>query len=401
MITWPSKLFIFLFFLLPLGLTSGCATPPESKAPLLPDKTLANEDEIMLWQKSAAEQRVLETTGFIYPDQELEDYLNKVVARLQAHSSPVDLEIRVKVIKNAHLNAFAYPNGMIYIHAGLLARMDNEAQLAAVLAHEMTHSIRRHALRAFRKYKDQAAFLRVVEHTLSKTRGLQEIARFMGISGAMAAMSGYTRELEAEADRVGMQVMAAAGYDPGEALALFDHMITEIEQEGLEEPFFFGSHPKVRQRIENLQNLSDLGYINKGSRIKNSEIFLAKLDKLFLDNAGLDIRQGRFQAARRSVEKYLRIKPDDTRAYFLLGEIFRQRGQVDDATKAIKYYNQAIFLDPTYADPHKAIGLIHYKKGKHTLAKKFFEACLQLSPDSPDKAYIQAYLKQFEQNGEG
>jgi predicted Zn-dependent protease len=223
----------------------------------------------------------------------------------------------------------------------------------------------------------------------------------MGISGAMAAMSGYTRELEAEADRVGMQVMAAAGYDPGEALALFDHMITEIEQEGLEEPFFFGSHPKVRQRIENLQNLSDLGYINKGSRIKNSEIFLAKLDKLFLDNAGLDIRQGRFQAARRSVEKYLRIKPDDTRAYFLLGEIFRQRGQVDDATKAIKYYNQAIFLDPTYADPHKAIGLIHYKKGKHTLAKKFFEACLQLSPDSPDKAYIQAYLKQFEQNGEG
>ncbi len=401
MITWPSKFFILLFFLLPLGLTSGCATPPQSKAPLVSDKTLANEDEIMLWQTSAEEQRVLESTGFIYPDQELEDYLNKVVARLQTQSSPVDLEMRVKVIKNAHLNAFAYPNGMIYIHTGLLARMDNEAQLAAVLAHEMTHSIRRHALRAFRKYKDQPAFLRVVEHTLSKTRGLQEIARFMGISGAMAAMSGYTRELEAEADRVGLEVMAAAGYDPGEALALFEHMITEIEQEGLEEPFLFGSHPKVRQRIENLQNLSDSGYINKGPRIKNSEIFLAKLDKLFLDNAGLDIRQGRFQAARRSVEKYLRIKPDDTRAYFLLGEIFRQRGQVDDATKAIKYYNQAIFLDPTYADAHKAIGLIHYKKGKRTLAKKFFESSLQLSPDSPDKAYIQAYLKLCEQNGEG
>jgi len=401
MITWPSKLFILLFFLLPLGLTSGCATPPQSKAPLVADEVLANEDEIMLWQKSAEEQRVLESTGFIYPDQELEDYLNKVVARLQAHSSPVDLKMRVKVIKNAHLNAFAYPNGMIYIHTGLLARMDNEAQLAAVLAHEMTHSIRRHALRAFRRYKDQPAFLRAVEHTLSKTRGLQDIARFMGISGAMAAMSGYTRELEAEADRVGLEVMAAAGYDPGEALALFDHMITEIEQEGLEEPFFFGSHPKVRQRIENLQNLSDSGYINRGPRIKNSEIFLAKLDKLFLDNAGLDIRQGRFQAARRSVEKYLRIKPDDTRAYFLLGEIFRQRGQVDDATKAIKYYNQAIFLDPTYADPHKAIGLIHYKKGKRTLAKIFFESSLQLAPDSPDKAYIQAYLKLCAQNGEG
>jgi predicted Zn-dependent protease len=401
MITWPSKFFVFLFFLLPLGLTTGCATPPESDAPLGSDKILANEDEIMLWQKSAEEQRAFESTGVIYSDQELEDYLNKVSARLQAQSSLLDPEIRVKVIKNAHLNAFAYPNGMVYIHTGLLARMDNEAQLAAVLAHEMTHCTRRHALRAFRRYKDQPAFLRALEHTLPKTRGLQDIARFMGISGAMEAISGYTRELEAEADRVGMEMMAAAGYDPGEALSLFDRMITEIEQEGLEESFFFGGHLNAKQRIENLQNLFASGYTNTGSRIKNSEIFLAELDKLFLDNAGLDIRQGRFQAARRSIEKYLRIKPDDTRAYFLLGEIFRQRGQVDDAPKAIKFYNQAIFLDPTYADPHKAIGLIHYKKGKRTLAKKFFESCLQLSPDSPDKAYIQAYLKQCAQNGEG
>ena len=401
MTTWLSKFFILLFFLLPLGLTTGCATLPGSNASLVSDKILANEDEIMLWQKSEEEQRVLESTGLIYPHPELEDYLNMIIAKLQPQSMPADLKIRVKVIKNAHLNAFAYPNGMIYIHTGLLARMDNEAQLAAVLAHEMTHCIRRHALRAFRRYKDQPAFLRVVEHTLSKTKGLQDIARFMAISGAMAAISGYTRELEAEADRVGMEVMAAAGYDPREALSLFDHMITEIEQEGLEEPFFFGSHPKVRQRIENLQNLSASGYINREPRIKNSEIFLTKLAKLFLDNAGLDIRQGHFQAARRGVEKYLRINPDDTRAYFMLGEIYRQRGQPDDAQKAIKFYNQAIFLDPTYADPHKAIGLIHYKKGHRALAKKYFELCLQLSPDSLDKAYIQAYLKQCAQSGEG
>jgi len=397
MITWPSKFFIFIFFLFSLGLTTGCATPPESKALLVSDKILANDDEIMLWQKAAEEQGALESTGFIYPDHELEEYLNKVVATLQAQSSPFDQEIRVKVIKNAHLNAFAYPNGIIYIHTGLLARMDNEAQLAAVLAHEMTHCIRRHALRAFRRYKDQSVFLRVVEHTLSKT----SIARFMGFSGATAAMRGYVRELELEADRVGLKVMAAAGYDPGEALSFFERMIAEIKQGGPEASFFFGSHLNARQRIENLQNLFASSYNNRNSRIINSEIFLAKLNKLYLDNAGLDIRQGRFQAARRSVEKYLRIKPDDTRAYFLLGEIYRQRGQADDALNAIKFYNHAIFLDPTYTEAHKAIGLIHYKKGQRTLAKKFFESCLQLSPDSPDKAYIQAYLKQCAQDGEG
>ena len=401
MITWSSKFFIFLLFLLSLGLTTGCTKPPVSKGPLVPDKTLADQDEIMLWQKSAEEQRALESTGTIYPDQELEDYLNNVAAGLQAHFLPDDMEIRVKVIKNAHLNAFAYPNGMVYIHSGLLARMDNEAQLAAVLAHEMTHCIRRHALRAFRRYKDQPAFLRVVEHTLSKNRGLQDIARSMGFSGDMAAMGGYISELEAEADQGGLERMAAAGYDPAEALSFFDRLFAEIEQEGHAASFVFGSHLNARKRIENLQNLFASGYTNIGSRIKNSEIFLVQLNTLFLDNAGLDIRQGRFQAARRSVDKYLRIKPDDTRAYFMLGEIYRQRGQADDGQNAIKFYNQAIILDPTYAKPHKAIGLIHYKKGQRTLAKKFFESCLQLSPDSPDKAYIQAYLKQCAQGGEG
>ena len=390
MITGPSKFFIFIFFLFSLGLTTGCATPPESKALLVSDKILANDDEIMLWQKAAEEQGALESTDFIYPDHELEEYLNKVVATLQAQSSPFDQEIRVKVIKNSHLDAFAYPNGIIYIHTGLLARMDNEAQLAAVLAHEMTHCIRRHALRAFRRYKDQSVFLRVVEHTLSKT----SIARFMGFSGATAAMRGYVRELELEADRVGLKVMAAAGYDPGEALLFFDRLIAEIEQGGPEESFFFGSHLNARQRIENLQNLFASGYNNKNSRIKNSEIFIAKLKKLYLDNARLDIRQGRFQAARRSVGKYLRIKSDDTRAYFLLGEIHRQRGHNNDAKKALSYYRRAITLDPSYAAPHKASGLIHYKKGQRALAKKFFESCLQLSPDSSDKAYIRGYLKQ-------
>ena len=398
MITQSSKFFILSSLLLSLGLlANGCATPPESHVSLVSDQMRVNKVEKILWQKSVQAQHAIESKGLIYPDQALENYLNEIVARLQAQSSREDLAIRVKVIKDADLNAFAYPNGMIYIHTGLLARMDNEAQLAAVLAHEMIHCIRRHALRAYRRYTDQPEFLRRVQHSLSKTR----IARLTGFSGTMAAMSGYINELEAEADLIGLELMAKAGYDPGEALSLCDHMIAEMEQEGHEDSSFFGSHLKARQRIENLQNLPTSGYTNKGSRIKNSELFLAKLNTLFLDNAELDIRQGRYEAARRSVDKYLQIKPDDTRAYFLLGEIYRQRGQAEDALNAIKFYNRAIFLDPTYAEPHKAIGLIHYKKGQRTLAKRFFESCLQLSPDSPDKAYIQAYLKQCAQGGEG
>jgi predicted Zn-dependent protease len=214
-------------------------------------------------------------------------------------------------------------------------------------------------------------------------------------------MAGYVCELEAEADRLGFELMTAAGYNPKEALFLFDHMMAEIEREKLEEPFFFGSHPAVRQRVDNLQNLPDPVYLSKGPAIKNRNIYFAKLGQLFLDNARLDIRLGRFEAARRSIEKFLQIKPDDSRAFFLLGEIYRQQGRLIDTQLALENYNRAISLDPGYAAAHKAIGLIHYKKGHHALAKKFFESCLQLSPDAPDKAYIQGYLKQCTLSEEG
>jgi predicted Zn-dependent protease len=398
MTTWLSKFFFCAFWLLLAPLAMGCSTPSGPIASSGSGALQSRADEQMLWQKAEQEQRAFESSGLIYPDQALEDYLNQIAAKLQPQ--PADPKIRVKVLKNTRLNAFAYPNGMIYIHSGLLARMDNEAQLAAVLGHEITHCTQRHALRAFRKVKDQPALLRAVQHTLSKTRSLQDMARFMGISGAIAAVSGHIRELEAEADRMGIELMVRAGYDPREALFIFDQMISEIEQEGFEEPVF-GSQPTVRQRVVHLQNLIDAQYPYKVSETLNTKIFLAKLARLFLDNVELDIRQGRFQAATSGVEKHLRIKPDDSRAYFLLGEIYRQRQQDGDMLKALAYYDRAVSLDPNFAAPHKAIGLIHYKEGRRTLARKFFESCMQLAPDSPDKAYIQGYLKQCTLSEEG
>ncbi len=392
--TRRSKLFLILIGLLLLAVATACSTRSKPEISLVADSLLASEAERLLWQKSELEQRTFDSNDLIYADPQLESYLNHVVARLMPETVPADLVIRVNVIKSPYLNAFAYPNGMIYIHSGLLARMDNEAQLAAVLAHEMVHCIHRHALRAFRNYRNQPAYLIAAQQTLLKTKGLQKLARSMGIAGAMTAISGYARELEAEADRIGFEWVLKAGYNPKEALSLFDQMLSDLAQDGREEPFFFGSHPQIRQRADNLQNLSVPAMIDISASNKNSQAFFANLDQLLLDNARLDIRLGRFHVARESVEKFLSIKPDDTRAFFLLGEIYRQRGLHSDVQTALDYYSRAIHLDPSFAAPHKAIGLIHYKKGQHSLAKKFFESCLQLSPDSPDKAYIKGYLKQ-------
>ena len=84
----------------------------------------------------------------------------------------------------------------------------------------------------------------------------------------------------------------------------------------------------------------------------------------------------------------------------LFGEILRQRDRQADMASAVSYYEKAIALDPSYLEPHKALGLVHYKEGQKRLAKKFFEACLRLSPNTSDRAYIQGYLKNCKFSGE-
>ena len=378
-------------------LASGCVKPQTLS---VNEALLACEDEQKLWRWVEKEQEALDSSGFLYQDPELESYLNRIAKKLQANSIAPDFPFQIRVLKDPNLNAFAYPNGVIYLHTGILSRMDNEAQLAALLSHEMTHCTHRHSLRVIRSITDRPAYIAAIQETLARISMVQEVAKVLGVAGSMAAVAGYTRDLETEADLVGLDLMAKANYDARETLKLFDHLKQEIEAEGDKEPFFFGTHPNVEQRIGNATKWLAEATVPKSANIKNTEDFHGRIQELVLTNVGLDLRLGRFEIARKTVEKYLETRPDDARAYFLYGEILRQRGRQDDAKTAMAYFKKSIALDPSLPDPHKAMGLILYKEGEKHLAKKFFESCLQLSPNDSDSAYIRSYLKNCNANGE-
>ena len=370
-------------------LVAGCAT----SRPIPVCQTLtASEEEQMLWRRAQEEQDAIDGSGLLYQDAEIENYLNQVAEKLQTNSISADISFQIKVIKDPKLNAFALPNGVIYIHTGVLARMENEAQLAALLAHEMTHCTHRHSLKTLRNIKDR---------TQAKSATIRELAQLLGITGSIASINGYTRELETEADRVGLDLAVKANYDPNEVLKLFELLKQENEIKGVEEPHFLGTHPKVQQRIENVNRWLAENYRGKITGSKNTIKFQSRMSRLMLENARLDLRQGKFFIAQSTVKKYLSVNPDDAQAYFLLGEIFRQRGWKNDSVAAINNYEKSISLNPSFAESHKAMGLIHYKDGEKRRAKKYFESCLLLSPNAADKAYIQGYLKLCAANGEG
>lgn len=384
-----------VLMLLASFLVVGCAST--ALPPVTTGDFKFEDDERRLWLRSEEEQKVIDNSGLIYEDRELEVYLNEIAKRIQPPEIFDHIPFKVKVIVNPHLNAFGYPNGTIYVHTGMLARMENEAQLATLLAHEMTHSTHRHVVKQFRNKKNLTAFLATVRVTVGGlVFGIGDLATLLGTVGTLASVTGYSRDLETEADIEGMKRIVKAGYNPEEAPKLYIHLKRELEEEKKKEPFFFGTHPRLKERIRNYEALLKTEYQGQRGGIKNSEVFLEKIHRVILENAILDLKVGRFKVAQKGVEKYLSIKPNDAKAYFLLGEIFRQKGGEGDTEKAKKHYQEAISIDPLYPSPQKGIGLVYYKQGKRTPARRYLKLYLSLSPQASDRAYIEEYIGQLQ-----
>jgi beta-barrel assembly-enhancing protease len=168
------------------------------------------EDERYVWRHAEQIERQINKSGILYEDYQLEAYLNAVAQKLVSSQVQASgLTPRIRIIKHPLLNAFALPNGTVYLHTGMLARMENEAQLATVLGHEMTHFLHRHTVKEMRSAQNKVAFLRVLQVMLTAGAATYEGGQFvqmvgdltgqMGAVWALASVRGYSRELETEA----------------------------------------------------------------------------------------------------------------------------------------------------------------------------------------------------------
>lgn len=381
----------YAFFL--ICILAGCAgtnLPPVSTAGF----TL-EEDEKRLWARSKEEATAIDQSDMIYDDRELEAYLNEVARKLQPPQVMKAVPFKVEVIRNPLLNAFAYPHGAVYVHSGILAQMENEAQLATLLAHEMTHATHRHAIKEFRHVKSKSAYLATLSTTLGGAPLIGEVFNILGAVGTMASVSGYSSDLETQADMEGLQLVVKAGYDPREAIKIFAELKKELEEEEVTEPFFFGTHPRINERIRNYQKLLRTEYAGRNNGVKNESTFRGKIAKVILDNAGLNLKAGRYSKAFHGAEKYLTIRPNDHRGHFLLAEAHRQRGENDDMEKAMAAYRKAVAIDVRHSESYRGMGLLQLKKGDAAAAKKNLRQYLNLMPQATDREYIEEYLKQM------
>jgi predicted Zn-dependent protease len=354
------------------------------------ERVSGEEPERHLWEAARQEQRHLHQSGLIYQDPILESYLNTIADKLAVQVRGSGKPFRVRIIKNPFLNAFTYPNGVCYIHSGLLARLDNEAQLAALLAHEKIHYLRRHSTKFW--YLNQQS----ANYDENQPPTEQGIDCHRLLRHTKAALSGYRIEAEFEADEEGLKLVIQAGYDPYQMLDLFEHLRMEMIKENIQEPYLPRTHPKLQTRITRLKKILAALPQRAVSSIKNQHKFKTRLHQMILDNVELDLKMGRFDQARQIAEKFLVQYGENPRMYYLLGEIYRQqRTSSQDLILAQQYYEMAIKLDSEFPEPYRALGLISYKKGEMQTARKYFEASLTLAPNASENSFIRFYLRRI------
>jgi beta-barrel assembly-enhancing protease len=338
-------------------------------------------EEQRVWSASQDFEKAIRKGGQIYPSAELDAYLQGVMDKLYPEFIGA---IKVHVVSSPVLNAFAIPNGNIYLNSGLLARFDNEAQLATVLAHEGAHFVYRHGYYNQQSIKGSAAFA-----TITGVIGVP-IVGLIGNVVAMSSIFGYSRELETEADNMGFERLLSAGYDVNEAAKVFEHLAAEVKLSDVKESVFYSTHPKLQDRVDNFTKLAAK---QSYSGEINSQEYADKISKLRVEDLDLELSFGRYKhiIALLSDEKVLKRYPNTVHYY--LGEAYRKRNEKDDATQSMLELDKAIAMDAGFAPSYRSKGLLLMSQQKNDEATKQFSRYLELAPDAADKSYVESYLE--------
>lgn len=242
--------------------------------------------------------------GMIFDDEELTAYVREVGERMAGVSQDHRrIDYHFHVLDDAAVNAMAFPGGYIYISRGLLGYLENESQLAAVLGHEVGHVSARHVARQQRAGRTSTV-LSAVAGILTGSGAIYQVGQAYG----QMLVSGYGREMELEADALGAEYLARAGYDPNAMLQVLQVLkdqelfASQVEQRRPTYHGLYATHPRNDQR---LHEVIRAGAANAGSEeyVDWVDDFLTRIDGLPWGDAAADgvVRAHRYYHGRLGV----------------------------------------------------------------------------------------------------
>jgi len=332
----------------------------------------------------------------ISQDKALNQYLNSVGQRIAKISHRPHMPYNFQVVNATYVNAYAFPGGSIAATRGILVEMDNEAELAALIGHEVAHVNARHT--AERATRSQVAGILASAATVitaqSEYNKYTDIVNTLGGMGAGALLSRYSRDNEREADQLGVEYMVEAGQNPQGMVGLMEMLNGTKQREPNIIEQMFSSHPMSSERYQTAVSQVNNQYTAQKSRSLNKERYMDSTARLRqikssikrIQTAENEMRKSNFAAAEGHFNEALKRAPND-----YCGLVMSAKCQLtqEKFTQADRLLEKAKSVYPQEAQAVHLSGVTKLKLGKNESAFNEFRRYEQKMPGNPNSVFFQ------------
>ena len=313
----------------------------------LPPNALGKDDDAAGFQFTKVDTDLLaevnqfdrqQIKGLLFEDPDLQAYLDSVGNRvLGGRPAPEQVQFRFRVLRDPIANAFAMPNGSIYVTTGLLSLLENEAQLASILGHESIHVFNRHTYLRNRSERKKTVAVNVLAGgfaaldgtLLGRLGGTFLIISIGPLSQTflIVSMYGYSRELEREADQGGLTAMTSASYDPHAMARTFELLGEDekIEYEPIQGFRFYHDHPKLTERRAMALEFASAQKLHEPLLGSETE-YLAKVAPAICASIEADLDSRRARSAVVRAKRLVAAFPEEPKYQVLLADSYRSLG---------------------------------------------------------------------------
>jgi hypothetical protein len=382
--------------------TADARISPASMSPLIQAGYRPTEtDEKGLWQQYERVEQEIAGSNLLIQDKALTSYLGGLTERV---GGPAAKDLRIYLAQIPEFNAFIAPTGFMVVFSGLLTRMRDEAQLSGVIAHEAGHFLRRHHIRGWRDMRRKSDVLSFA--AMGAGVGGAAAGAYLGDAvrlahmGTILSLFAYSRQLEAEADAMGLKLIAQSGYDPTAMPESWQQLIEEVEASARmrrKRPHrgysLFATHPAPAERMTDLRISAQevTGAAGQGERGRERYLkalgahrtrFLDDQVKLNDPGASLYIVQNLAKDGWSGLLRYHEA------------EIWRLRGEKGDDARAAQGYAAAVALPDAPPEAWRAHGYALLKAGHGQQGKAALGRYLAMAPQAKDAAMVRYSLAQ-------
>ncbi len=375
-----------------LGLTTlatgaavtGCATNPVTGRRQFMFVSTANELAI---DRQHAPHQFSADYGAMQ-DVRLQQYLQEVTDNLGAHVHRKDMPYGTTGLYASYVNGYTFPAGTIGLTRGIIAELEDEAALAALIGHEMGHVNARHAARRMTSQVMTSLVLGVGAAVLLRDERYAPLVLGIGAIGAGALLARYSRENEREADQLGMDYMVAAGYTPNGMIDLMD-MLRSMERRkpgALE--LMFATHPMSEERYETAVRRSERTYAAQRTARTGRERYMDMTSSIraqkpmlsALQDGDSAMRNRKWDDAEGHYTSALQQTPDDYEGLLKMAQCRVAQEKLDDAATRIARAREVYPEEPL---SYQLGGLVALRRGRYEEAHHDFSHYLNVLPGNP------------------